>query len=91
MKDGTMQQVGLDTGLHPWRNQFRLGPKLWNVDASLFKAVPITERLNARINADFFNVLNMPGMGAPGTGGILSLQNSANGARQLQLTLRLLW
>jgi hypothetical protein len=91
LKNGTLQQTSLDTGLHPWRNQVLLGPMLWNVDASLFKAIPINERVKARLNADFFNVMNMPGMGAPGTGGILSLQNSANAARVLQLTLRVIW
>jgi hypothetical protein len=45
-----------------------------------------------RFNADFFNVLNMPGLNQPdSSSGILSLQNSANEARQLQLTLRLTW
>ena len=45
-----------------------------------------------RLNVDFFNVLNMPGTPVPNSGtGIVSLQNSAQAARQLQLTLRLLW
>lgn len=90
-KDGTMQQVVKDTGLHPGRNQYLLGPMLWNLDASLFKSIPITERLNVRFNADFLNVLNMPGLDMPGSSGIRSLQNSANPPRQLQLTLRVIW
>jgi len=40
------------------------------LDASMFKAIPITERFSARLNIDFFNVLNHPGnpnsVGAPG-------------------------
>jgi hypothetical protein len=45
-----------------------------------------------RFNAGFFNVLNVPGLNMPNSStGILSLQNSANAPRQLQLTLRLLW
>ena len=91
LKNGAMQQTNLDTGLHPWRNQSMLGPMLWNLDASLFKSVAITEQLRLRINADFFNVLNMPGVGTPGGGGLLSTQNSVNAPRQLQLTLRLMW
>ncbi len=92
MKDGSLQRTTLDTNLHPWRNQFLPGPRSWGLDASLFKNLPITERLVARFNADFFNVLNMPGLNQPNsTTGIVSLQNSANPARQLQLTLRLTW
>ena len=37
MKNGTLQQTTI-SGVHPWANQFRLGPGLWTVDASLFKA-----------------------------------------------------
>lgn len=75
-----------------WRNQYRRGPNNWNMDASLFKAVSITERVRLRFNADFFNVFNMPGMpNVNATSGIISMQNSVNAPRQLQLTLRLLW
>jgi hypothetical protein len=45
-----------------------------------------------RFNLDFFNVLNTPGLNQPDPNtGILSLRNSRNEARQLQLTLRLTW
>ena len=92
MKNGTLQQTALDTGLHPWQNQVRVAPGLWTVDASLFKAIPITERFKLRLNADFFNVLNAPGTPLHNADtGIVSLQNSGQQARQLQLTLRLLW
>jgi hypothetical protein len=58
----------------------------------LFKRVKINERFGVRFNADFFNVLNMPGTPQPeASTGIVSLRNSAQAARQLQLTLRLLW
>ena len=91
MKNGTTQRVAIDTGLHPWRNQYIGGPWIWGMDASLFKSIPIRESVVMRFNADFFNVLNMPGMPMPGGDGILSMRNSAQGARQLQLTLRLTW
>jgi hypothetical protein len=91
MKNGSTQRVVMDTGLHPWRNQYVAAPWIWGMDASLFKSIPIRESFVLRFNADFFNVLNMPGMTIPGGDGILSLQNSAQGARQLQLTLRLTW
>jgi hypothetical protein len=92
LSNGAMQRTTLNTGLHPWRNQLKPGPWSYGLDASLFKNVRITEALTLRFNADFFNVLNMPGVPQPNsTSGIVSLQNSANEARQLQLTLRLTW
>ena len=92
LKNGTSQRTSLDTNLHPWRNQFMPGPRGWNLDASLFKSIRLNEKFNVRFNADFFNVLNMPGLQMPNNStGILSLQNSQNSARQLQLTLRLAW
>jgi hypothetical protein len=92
LKNGSVQRVSMDTGLHPWRNQIATGPRSWGLDASLFKAVRITERVSARFNADFFNVLNTPGTPQPDSdSGLVSLQNSANDARQLQLTLRVTW
>ncbi len=92
MKNGTLQRIAQDNGLHPWRNQLVSGPRSWGLDASLFKNTRINERLVLRFNADFFNVLNMPGLNQPNsTSGIISLQNSADSARQLQLTLRLTW
>lgn len=92
LKNATTQRVAMDTNLHPWRNQYAPGPLSWGLDASLFKRVPITERVSLRFNADFFQVLNDPGLPEPNAAsGIVSLRNSANAARQLQLTLRLMW
>ena len=71
------------TCLDRWRNQFVLGPKTWNPSASLVKAV--------RINMDFFNVLNMPGISMPAANGILPNQLSNNQPRNLQTTMRLPW
>jgi hypothetical protein len=92
LQNGTTQRTTLDTNLHPWRNQVLPGPASWGLDASLFKNIPINERFTLRFNADLFNVLNMPGLNQPNpVSGIVSLQDSANEARQLQLTLRLTW
>ncbi len=92
LKNGTLQRVSMDNNLNPWRNQFRPGPWNFGMDASMFKTVRITERLLLRFNADFFGVLNMPGTPQPSnTSGIISMQNSANSPRELQLTLRLTW
>jgi hypothetical protein len=92
LKNGTLQRVSLDTNLHPWRNQFVPGPWSFGLDASLFKTVRITEKTALRFNADFFQVLNNPGTPQPdSSSGIISLQNSANAPREVQLTLRLTW
>ena len=92
LKDGTVQRVGYNDNLHPWRQQYLPGVRQWGLDASLFKTIPITERVAVRFNADFFNVLNMPGNpNSIGGDGILSTRSSGQGARELQLTLRVTW
>ncbi|HWQ54307.1 MAG TPA: TonB-dependent receptor [Bryobacteraceae bacterium] len=91
LKDGRLQQVGYNPGLHPLQNQFFLGPMLFNMDASAFKAVKLTERAFLRLNVDFFNVFNMPGTTMPDTSGVITTRTSANSPRVLQLTLRVSW
>jgi hypothetical protein len=92
LKNGTQQRIAYDNGLNPWRNQYIPGPWAWTVNSSLFKVIPIRERLKLRINMDAFNVLNMPGLTLPDPAtGILSLRNSNNAPRQLQWTMRLTW
>ena len=93
LKDGTVQRTSINPGLHPWRNQYMGGGvRQWTFDASLFKSVQLNERVNVRLNADFFNVLNAPGnpSGIASTG-VLSTRSSGNAARLLQLTIRLSW
>jgi hypothetical protein len=92
LKDGTVQRTTFNDGLHPWRQQYFPSVRSWGLDASLFKTVPITERVNLRFNADFFNVLNNPGNPSGiGGDGLLSTFSSGQAARELQLTLRLTW
>ncbi len=91
MKNGSLQRIAYDSNLNPWRNQYMLGPLAWSLNASAFKTVRIAEQVALRFNADFFNVLNRPGYGNPGSDGIISLRNSANDPRLLQLSLRLIW
>ena len=91
LKDGSNQLVAYDTGLNPLRNQWVNGPWITNLSASVYKTVNITERLHLRLNLDAFNVLNQPGIGTPSTEGIISLRNSAQGARTLQYTARFTW
>lgn len=92
LKDGTIQRTTFNDGLHPWRQQYFPGVRQWGLDASLFKTIPVGERVTMRLNADFFNVLNRPGLSnSIGGDGVLSRIVSGQAARELQLTLRLTW
>ncbi len=91
LNNGVVQRTSW-TGLAPLRQQYVPSVRQWGLDASLFKMVPITERVNMRLNVDFFNVLNHPGNpNSVGSTGMLATRNSGSGARVLQLTLRLTW
>jgi hypothetical protein len=90
LNTGTIQRTTYNNNLHPWRQQYLPNVRQWNLTASLFKTIPIHERFKVRFNADFFNVLNHPGNpNSVGSDGVLSTRNSGQGARELQLTLRL--
>ncbi|MGD0499156.1 MAG: carboxypeptidase regulatory-like domain-containing protein [Bryobacteraceae bacterium] len=91
LQDGSNVRTTINTNLPALRNQSVAGPWQFGLNASLFKVFDVTERVKLRFNADFFNVLNNPGLGTPGSNGIISVQSSTNGARDLQLTLRLSW
>jgi hypothetical protein len=92
LKNGTLQRTTYDDGIHVWRQQYIPGPRQWGLDASLFKSIQIKESFRVRFNADFFNVLNHPGNPAIASGAsILSTINSGTAAREIQLTLRLIW
>ena len=90
---GGVVRVNYDTGLHPWRNQYRLGPFNWTLDSSLMKFFHLTERTRLRVNVDVFNVFNVQGLNVPASDGIASLASSFGGfgfrPRQVQLTMRL--
>ena len=83
--------------INPYSRTVLNGPYNWTADASLFKVLPITERMNLRFNMDAFNVFNVQGLGNPNTtdgitpctapGGVGC--SSYNAARQIQFTLRL--
>jgi hypothetical protein len=92
LNNGTTQRTTW-AGLQPLRQQYIPSVRQWGLDASIFKAIPIREQINVRLNADFFNVLNHPGNpNTLGTTGMLATRNSgAPNARTIQLTLRLTW
>lgn len=95
LSTGNTVQVGVDTGLHPLRNQFLPGPFNWTQDASLLKFFNIGERAKLRVNFDVFNVFNTQGLNTPGSDGIASLQYSYGGfgmrPRQVQVNMRFEW
>ncbi len=92
LKDGTQQLVSYDTGLNPYRYQAVKGPWITSMNASVYKSIPVTERVNLRLNLDAFNVFNQPGLGMPNsTTGLIDLRYSGQGARVLQYSLRLSW
>jgi hypothetical protein len=98
LQNGAKQLVAYDTGYHPWRNQYGIGPFNWVTDASLLKVFTIKERYRLRVNFDFFNIFNVQGLNPPNSEGIVSLGSSYNQSnqfgfkpRQLQGTLRFEW
>jgi hypothetical protein len=92
LKNGTSQRTTYDPRLHPWRQQYFPSTRQWGLDAALFKTIPIHERFNLLLHADFFNVLNHPGNpSGVGSNGVLSVRSSGSSARVGQLTLRLTW
>lgn len=94
LNNGTTVRTTYSPGINPLLHRYELGPFNWTMDASVFKAVKITEGTAVQFNADFFNVLNEPGLNNPNstTGIIDSTVNASNQQpRQLQLTLRVLF
>ncbi len=81
LNNGVTQRVNYDTGLNPFRNQYRLGPFNWVMDSSMRKTFRFTEggKANLRVSVDVFNVLNNQGLNTPSsTTGVNTLQNSFN-------------
>ncbi len=92
LNNGQVQRVVYNNNLNPWRNQYVPLPWQWFQDASAFKFIAITEKVNLRFNVDFFNVFNHPNNPtAIASTGILSTRNSGSGARTTQLGARLQW
>ena len=78
-----------------------IGPRLINVDTSLFKNIPINERWSLQFRAEAFNLLNHVNFDTPNTavfsgatGNAISpsagrIRETANRERQIQFALRL--
>jgi hypothetical protein len=56
------------------------GPGFHRFDISIFKNIPITERINMQFRSEFFNIFNHPNFNAPGFGGngVIAIPNSTN-------------
>ncbi len=71
------------------------GPGMANWDLSLFKTVPIKERVNVQVRCELLNAFNTPMFNGPnatfGSGSFGRITSQANSARQLQLALRIYW
>ncbi len=91
--NGTYGNVGRDT---------LEGPGLTDVDLSLAKRIPITERIHLQFRGDLFNVLNHTNFNAPNpivftaaTGGASPtaglITSTTTTSRQVQLSLKLQW
>lgn len=93
--DGKLYEIRIpyNTGLHPWRNQYKMGPFNFVTDMSMHKYFNITERAKLRVSIDVFNVFNIQGYNSPNGEGIVSLRSSFNNyafrPRQMQASLRL--
>jgi hypothetical protein len=82
--------------VNPFGRTILRGPMDFDSDISLFKILPITERVNLRVNVDAFNAFNIQGLNNPSStdgttcysaGGVGC--SSRNTPRQLQFTVRL--
>ena len=76
------------------------GPGLANIDLSVFKAFPITERASLQFRAEFFNLLNRTNLGTPNatvfSSGAINpsagvITTLATNPRQIQFGLKLLF
>ncbi|HWA96019.1 MAG TPA: TonB-dependent receptor [Terracidiphilus sp.] len=66
------------------RNYLR-GPAFYQLDFSLMKNFPITEKLRFQFRADLFNILNHPNLASP-DGGICSSVTAASGSTPASCT-----
>jgi len=72
---GPWAQPALDAFGNVGRNTFR-GPKLFNIDASVFKDFAVTEKVKAQLQFQFYNVLNHLNLDLPNT----QVDSSSGGA-----------
>ena len=92
LSNGSVRQTPITDSVNWNSRAFFKGPGAWNVDASVFKNISVTERVTARFTADFFNAFNHPNDSNPNnTTGLQDLSAQPNDPRIIQLSLRLQW
>jgi hypothetical protein len=73
------------------RNTLR-GPGIWNLDLSAAKKFNFSETRRLEFRAEFFNSLNHPQFGLPGStigvGGVGTITSTQRANRQIQFALR---
>ncbi len=90
LSNGTTRLTPITDTVNGNARAFILGPSSWNLDASLFKNIRITERVSARFTADAFNVLNHPNDVNPNSAtGLQDLSTQTNEPRIIQFSLRI--
>lgn len=75
------------------RNSLR-APGIANLDSSLFKNIPLGDRLRLQLRGEAFNLLNHPHFGTPGSyvnGAGFGVINTAGPGRILQVAAKLIW
>ena len=97
LSDGSIRLTSLGSNqagftLNPNARAFYQGPGAWNDDISVYKNFKITERVNARFSADFFNAFNHPNDNDPDINtGLQRLSTQPNDPRIIQFSLRFDW
>jgi hypothetical protein len=91
---GPWGQPALDTFGNVGRNTFR-GPKLFNMDASMFKDFTVTEKVKAQLQFQFYNVFNHLNLDLPnsqvdsGSGGAITAKAYGSQMRVLTFGARI--
>jgi hypothetical protein len=74
------------------RGMFR-GPGQWNIDFSVFKNIPLTERFNLQFRTEFFNLFNHTNFGNPtsslDSASYGTIRSTSVNARLVQFALKL--
>jgi hypothetical protein len=87
------QSVAYTPRTNPWYYDGLTGARSWNIDTTLSKRLPVTERVHAELRMEAYNLLNKIMWGAPNVNvtaalfGKISAQS--NQGRQFQYTLRI--
>jgi hypothetical protein len=92
LANGTIRRTSITETVNPNARAFFRGPGAWNLDLSLFKNFMITEKVQFRFTADFFNAPNHPLDGSPNAStGLQDLSTQPNAPRIIQFSGRLSW